>query len=76
MIYRNGQVYACGKAPMERVGLTDMELYRHTLSQYTHQWRHIYRDTSVMTETNMPRIKIARTILVGGGGVPGKVQLY
>jgi hypothetical protein len=76
MMYLRGKVYACGKGPMERVTLTDMERYRLTLKRYTLLSQPIWLDTSQEPKISIAKIKIARTILVGGGALPGLVRLY
>jgi hypothetical protein len=76
MIYLHGRVYACGKPPLETAGLTDMELYRHTLKKYTQALPPTSVATLEAVKTSTPRIRILRIILLGGGALPGRVQLY
>jgi hypothetical protein len=53
-----------------------MERYRLTLRRYTLLSQPIWLDTSREPKISIAKIKIARTILVGGGGLPGQVLLY
>jgi hypothetical protein len=76
MIYRRGVVFACGKGILERVGLTDMELYRHTLRKCTQALQLISVGTVETRKINTHRMRIARIIHVGGGVLPGQVHLY